>query len=378
MVYFADGVHFNGSLVKLSSRSCPALLLGSNAGVSAGIGSIFCATFRVPFPTAEWPEFDPSNGTRQRVEKDIAHAFEGARPPSLSKSRALLVVLSGKVVGKRFAPGVTKSTPLQSWSMSKSFLHAALGILIADGILQPQQPVNAPEWRFGNDLRSRITIRQMAQMTDAGALQMLFGAGRGDVGTFAAKSRHRWEPGTHWSYSSGSANILSRMLRDSLGGAAAYQAFLRERLFKPVGITSAVAEIDASGTWIASSYLHATARDYARFGLLYLRGGAWDGKQVVPMDWINVGRIPTFASHGAYGALFWLNVANPDTGQNAISWKLPADLFMARGFGGQFIAIIPSRDAVIVMLNTAYTDQIEPTTDVIAGIIDELPVVPQR
>jgi CubicO group peptidase (beta-lactamase class C family) len=162
------------------------------------------------------------------------------------------------------------------------------------------------------------------------------------------------------------------MLRDRLGGREAYLRFLRERLFAPLGIRSAVAEFDASGTWIGSSYLHATARDYARFGLLYLRGGVWAGQQIVPRDWINIGRIPTMASLGAYGALFWLNAADPETGRSSISPKLPADMFMARGFGGQFIAIIPSRDAVVVMLNAAYAEDPKPIIDVLANIIDAL------
>jgi hypothetical protein len=202
---------------------------------------------------------------------------------------------------------------------------------------------------------------------------MLFGAGRGDVGAFAAKSDRAFAPGTHWSYSSGSANILSRTLKDRIGGREAYLAFLREKLFLPLGIKSAVPEFDASGTWIGSSYIHATARDFARFGLLYLRGGNWAGQQIVPRDWVNIGRIPTMASRGAYGALFWLNATNPETGKSAISPKLPADLFMARGFGGQFIAIIPSRDAVIVMLNAAYADDTGPIIDVVANILDALP-----
>lgn len=339
----------------------------------------------VAFPTENWPEFDAANGTRRQVEHAMSPAFEGQRPAALERSRALLVVWQGKIVGERYSQDVTQNTRLQSWSMAKSFLHAALGIAIGDHLLSPQQPVGAPEWRSDVDPRRTITIRQMAQMTDgldfreqytdatASALQMLFGEGRGDVGAFAARSDRAYAPGTHWSYSSGSANILSRMLKDHLGGRDAYLRLLRERLFQPLGIRSAVPEFDASGTWIGSSYIHATARDFARFGLLYLRGGMWDGQQIVPRDWVNIGRVPTMASRGAYGALFWLNAADPETGKSAISPKLPADMFMARGFGGQFIAIIPSRDAVIVMLNAAYAEDTKPIIDVVANILDALP-----
>jgi CubicO group peptidase (beta-lactamase class C family) len=118
--------------------------------------------------------------------------------------------------------------------------------------------------------------------------------------------------------------------------------------------------------------VHATARDFARFGLLYLRGGTWDGTQIVPRQWVDVARTPTLASKGAYGALFWLNAPNPDTGAPAIDAALPTDMFMARGFGGQFIAVIPSRDAIIVMLNVAYAGDTKPITALVADVLKAL------
>ena len=269
--------------------------------------------------------------------------------------------------------------------MSKSFLHAALGLAIADGKLEPTALAPVAEWQDAADPRRTITLRQLAQMTggldfreqyddpSAGVMQMLFGAGRADVGRAAAQTAFAHPPGTVWSYSSGSANILSRVLRDRIGAREPYRAFVFTRLFAPLGITSAVPEFDASGTWIASSYVHATARDFAKFGLLYLRGGMWDGKQLIPRDWVDVARTPTLASKGLYGALFWLNARNPDTGAPALSPDLPDDLFMARGFGGQFIAIVPSRDAVIVMLNVAYSNDNAPIIALVADILKALP-----
>ncbi|MEQ1753023.1 MAG: serine hydrolase [Micropepsaceae bacterium] len=344
----------------------------------------------VPYPTQQWPEIGNSDPLRIAVTSSIAPAFEGVRPKALARTKALVVVWSGRIVTERYASGVQSGTRLQSWSMAKSLLHAALGVAIADGKIRSQGLVDPPEWRRPNDPRHPITVRQMAQMTDgldfdenygdpkSPVMQMLFGSGRGDVAGYAAKSLFAREPGTFWSYSSGSANILSRKLRDTLGGKHAYLEFLRRRIFLPIGMTSAVAEFDASGTWIGSSFIHATARDYARFGLLYLRGGAWNDKQIVPREWVNVGRTPTLASRGAYGALFWLNAVNPNTGRNAISSRLPEDMFMARGFGGQFIAIIPSRDAVIVMLNAAYGDDVQPIIDLIADTVDSLPTLDGR
>lgn len=344
----------------------------------------------VPYPTHEWPEIRSDDPNRATIGAILERAFTGQRPAAFARTKAVLVVSLGRIVAERYADGITKDTRLQSWSMSKSFLHAALGLAIADGKLDPAAPAPVPEWHEAIDQRHAITLRQLAQMTDgldfreqyddptSDAMQMLFGGGRGDVGKAAARSRFAHAPGTVWSYSSGSANILARILRDKIGAHEAYRSFLQTRLFAPLGIASAVAEFDASGTWIGSSYVHATARDFARLGLLYLRGGVWDGKQLVPRDWLEVGRNATLASKGRYGALFWLNARDPDTGAPAFSADLPDDMFMARGFGGQLIAIIPSRDAIIVILNADYTNENKPVAALMADILKALPKLPPR
>jgi CubicO group peptidase (beta-lactamase class C family) len=339
----------------------------------------------IAFPTQEWPEADPADPRRAQINAILDRAFTGQRTESLARTKAIVVVNGGRLVAERYAEGISRETRLQSWSTAKSFLHAALGAAIAEGKLDPQSPAPAPEWQTNGDARKAITIRQLAQMTSGLAftesytdpagetMQMLFGAGRGDVAHAAASLPSIHQPGTHWFYASGSANILSRVLRDTLGGREAYRAFLQTQLFEPLGMKSAVPEFDASGTWIGSSYVHATARDFARFGLLYLRGGLWDGKQIVPRNWIDIGRTPTLASKGEYGALFWLNAPNPDDGIPATSPHLPVDTFYARGFGGQLIAIVPSRDAVIVMMNAAYTDDASPIVALLADVLKALP-----
>jgi CubicO group peptidase (beta-lactamase class C family) len=341
-----------------------------------------------PYPTAAWPEMEATSAARRDVEAVVARAFADGRPEALAKTKAVLVVSRGLIAAEQYADGITRDTRLQSWSMAKSFLHAALGLAIAQGKINPQAPAPVPEWQSDGDARKAITIRQLAQMAsglafreDYGnahseAMQMLFGDGRGDVGRAAASTPAVHAPGTFWSYSSGSANILSRVLRDALGGGAAYHDFLKTQLFAPLGMTSAIAEFDASGTWVASSYVHATARDFARLGMLYLRGGVWEGKQIVPRAWVDVGRTPTLASKGQYGALFWLNARNGDTGKAAIAEDVPVDAFFARGFGGQLILIVPSRDVVIVMLNAAYSDDASAIVKLLADILKALPPSP--
>jgi CubicO group peptidase (beta-lactamase class C family) len=334
----------------------------------------------VPYPTIEWPEAKVS-----AVEAIVERTFTGTQPAALERLRAVVVIHRGQLVAERYSLGITRDTRLQSWSMAKSFLHAGLGLAIDDRRIDPDTRAPVPEWQNANDPRRPITIRQLAQMTDgldfredygdadAEVMQMLFGDGRGDVGRAAAQAKLRAEPGTRWSYSSGSANILSRILRDRLGGREAYRTFLHDKLFAPLGIKSAVPEFDASGTWIASSYVHATARDFARFGLLYLRGGMWEGRQLIPAAWANAARTPTAASNGYYGALFWLNATDRATGKPAVTDLLPTDTFFARGFGGQLVTIIPSRDAVIVMLNAAYTEDVAPIPKLLGDILNALP-----
>ncbi len=335
---------------------------------------------KTPYPTDGWAEYATGDPLRTAVEGIIGRAFDGSRPASLMRTRAMVVIVHGRLAAERYSQGVTAETRLQSWSVSKSLLHAALGIAIGDGKLKPDAPAPVPEWQGADDPRRAITLRQLAQMTDglsfredygdttSEAMQMLFGAGRGDVGASAARASLAHAPGNVWAYSSGSANILSRVLRDALGGREAYGAFVRDRLFKPLGMTSAVAEFDASGTWIASSYVHATARDYAKFGLLYLNSGLWEMRQLVPRDWARGAAQTTAASQGQYGALFWLNARNPQTGKYPVSDKLPEDVFFARGFGGQLIVIAPSQDAVIVMLNSFYGEESGPIVDLIADV----------
>lgn len=339
----------------------------------------------VPFPVPEWSEAVPGDPSRERLRAVAARSLDNPAETALARTRALVVVHGGRLVLEWYASGISERTRLQSWSMAKSMLHAALGIAMADRRLAAGDAANVPEWRGDGDPRARITLLQLAQMTDglrfdedyanpqSHVMQMLFGAGRGDVGASAARASLAHMPGTRWSYSSGSANLLSRKLRDALGGREAYAAFLRGRLFARIGMNSAVAEFDAAGTWIGSSYVHATARDYARFGLLYLRGGNWNGEQVVPRAWVERARTPTMASRGEYGALFWLNARDPDTGKPAISEKLPDDLFLARGFGGQIIAIIPSQDVVLVMLNVNYSDDATAIIDLVARLLNALP-----
>jgi CubicO group peptidase (beta-lactamase class C family) len=178
---------------------------------------------------------------------------------------------------------------------------------------------------------------------------MLYGMGHRDMAAFAASQPLAHPPGTVWCYSSGTTLILSRILHSLIGSESDYHAFPRRELFERIGMRSALLEPDAAGTFVGSSYSYATARDWARFGLLYLRDGTWEGARILPVGWVDYTRTPAPAApHGEYGAHFWLNAGAQDRGAPSPDPRAPADLFYASGHDGQVVAIVPSRDLVIV------------------------------
>jgi len=176
-------------------------------------------------------------------------------------------------------------------------------------------------------------------------IHMLFGTGKGDVAAFAADRPLAAPPGERFNYSSGTSNIVSGVVARSVGAGKPYEAFVADRLFGPLGMVSAVPGLDAAGTWVASSYLHATARDYARFGLLYLRDGTWGDRRLLPAGWVDAARRPRSvdADGSGYGTHWWL----VDDGRGT---------FAALGHEGQSITVCPALDAVVVRLGKTPTE----------------------
>ncbi len=255
--------------------------------------------------------------------------------------------------------------------MAKSVLNALLGILASDGFIELSVPAPVPEWQRPGDPRHAITIDRLLRMSSglqwsehytnplvSDVLEMLFGSGRHDMAAFAVSKRLVDAPGTRFLYSSGTSLILSRIVREfGTQSGAAYDEFPERRLFRPLGMRSAVLERDQAGTFVASSYLFATARDLARFGLFYLRDGVWEGKRLLPAGWVDYSRTPAPASlRGKYGAHFWLNAGRPDLGVPPPMPSVPRDLFYAAGKDGEYIVIVPSRDLVVVRLGVTPLD----------------------
>ena len=263
---------------------------------------------------------------------------------------AFIVLHDGAIVAERYRQGITADTRLLSWSMGKSFTNALVGLMAGDGLVDIHAPMDIPEWQ--GDGRAAITLNDLMQMQSGLEWNENYG-NRSDVnlmlhreedmGLFALSKPLMAKPGTHWYYSSGSTNIVMRYLRGKFASDAEFLAYLRSRLFEPLGIRNACFEPDMSGTPVGSSYLYVTARDYARFGQLYLDDGLAGPARILPEGWVDYTRTPASASQGGYGAFFWLN-------RNRTCPDAPEDMFSCQGHDGQEIYIIPSKNLVVVVL----------------------------
>ncbi len=293
-----------------------------------------------------------------RLEAIVARAFDERNPSRPQRTRAIVVLHHGRIAAERYAGGITAGTPLLGWSMTKSVMNALAGILVREGTWSLATPLPVPGWQSDDDARHAITLDHALRMSTGLAfdeettialpdvLTMLLA--EPDMAAFAAGKPLEAAPGARWQYSSGTSVILAGAMRQAFAGQAAYETFPRRALFDPLGMTSAVIETDTSGTFVGSSLMWATARDWARFGLLYLRVGVGDGTRILPEGWVAYTRTPAPADASRrYGAHVWLDV--PD-GYGASGAPLPADAFHAAGHQGQFVTIVPSRDVVVVRL----------------------------
>lgn len=321
----------------------------------------------VPWPTHEWPTGDvPAAVDAAGLDATLDRAFGPDPDPGFGESHAAVIVHAGRIVAERYGPGTDLDTPLLSWSMAKSVTHALVGILVEQGRLDPHEPLGVPEWRDPDDPRGAITLHQALRMVDglefnetyaipedpeadvalSHCIDMLFGEGRADHGAYTAARPAIHPPDTVFNYSSGTSNLIARRVCDVIGRGDEATAWMHQHLFGPIGMTSAVPGFDEAGNFVGSSYVHATARDWARFGLLHLRGGRWGDRQVVPADWVDDGRTTRAVDEEGnhYGAHWW---TAPD-GRGR---------FWASGFGYQRVVCVPATDLVVVRLgNTAEDD----------------------
>lgn len=322
-------------------------------------------------PVADKPLPDALPGApHMRNDVDYAAidaALDAAFADDKAATRAVLVVKDGAVVAERYAPGFSAATPFLSWSMAKSVTATMAGAAVHQGFVDLEAPAPVAEWS-GDAKRAAITWNDLLQMQsglafteiygdpNADAPRMLFRAR--DAGAVAAKKPLAHPPGTHWSYSSGTTNLLQRTLRETLeANDMGYHAFARDHLFAPLGMASAVLEPDASGTFIGSSFMYATARDWAKLGLFYLNDGVVEGVRMLPEGWSRYAAKSATASDRYYGAQFWLNHPGTD-GRPKYMPGVPDDAYLMAGHEGQYVLIVPDKRLVIV--RTGMTRGTEP------------------
>lgn len=331
-----------------------------------------------PLPVAE--EMEP--GARNDLEEAVRWAFSEPDPHRNRNTRAVVVLHRGRIVAEAYDDGFDRSMPLAGWSMAKSVTGTLVGIAADRGHLDPTGAAPVPEWQGEADPRGDITVNHLLHMSSGLAFDETY-SGFGDVthmlfavpsaGGYAARFPRVHPPGSHWQYSSGTTNILSRMLKHRLG-ADTYHRFPHSALFEPIGMTSAVIEPDPSGTYVGSSFLYATARDWARLGQLYLQDGTWRGRRIVPEDWVAFSRSPAPAARrGQYGAHWWLNRGPAHDSSARPFPSLPPDLYRASGFEGQQVMVVPSRDAVIVRLGMTPDERALDLNGTVRRILDALP-----
>jgi CubicO group peptidase (beta-lactamase class C family) len=286
----------------------------------------------------------------------LDHAFEEPTRVPSRRTKAVVVVHNGRIIAERYAAGVGIDTQLLGFSLTKSVMSALIGIMTGKGLLGPSIPAPVPEWYSSTDPRREIKIEHLLRMTTGLALdeawlgfdqssQMYM---HDDMARFAAGAALVAPPGTRWHYSSGTTQLLARIIRDSLGGPEQALAFAWRELFNPLGMRHVTLEFDGSGTFQGASNMLASARDWARFGLLYLNDGKIGGKPLLPDDWVEFSAKPTLNS--TYGAGFWTNRGGRSDASRRGPGTVPPDTFFAAGALDQRIIIIPSRNLIVVRL----------------------------
>jgi CubicO group peptidase (beta-lactamase class C family) len=296
----------------------------------------------------------------------LDHAFEETDTPPFRRTKAVVVVRDGRVIAERYANGIGIDTQLIGFSMTKSVVNALLGIMTEQGLLSPSIPAPIPEWRGATDPRREIEVLHLMRMTTGLALdetntgfdpssQMYLYR---DMAGFAVNAPMMAPPGKRWAYSSATTQLLARIIRDAAGGPEQTLAFAWRELFNPLGMRHVTLSFDGSGTLQGAANMLASARDWARFGLLYLNDGVIGDKRILQADWVDFSAAATLDTD--YGAGFWTNRSEHDNAKGRVRAGMPRDSFFASGNLGQRIVILPSQHMVVVRLG----DSVAPDGDI--------------
>jgi len=332
------------------------------AGGSTSGHRVRVARHQIQNAEMPWPMGSAAPSIRPELNDIVRDGFVEKDASAPLNTKAIVVVHEGRLVAEHYADGISVETPLIGWSMTKSVTNLLIGLLVADGKLVISEPAPVPQWRERKgDLRGRITTDQLLRMSSGLEFDEEYGlfsdvtrmlSNEPDMARFAA-SKPLAEPSRRpWSYSSGTTNILAGIVRRTVGGGTQeYYDFAQQRLFQPLGIHTATLELDAAGTFVGSSYMYASARDWARLGQFCLLGGRWQQQQFLPDQWMAYSTTPTPNNpSNNYGAHFWLNRSPEDPSKARIWTALPEDSFVMDGYQGQNVVMIPSEKLVVVRL----------------------------
>jgi len=340
-------------------------------------------------PTKQWPEGDatlaeqpPEGVDRALLRAGIDKVFTDTDPAQPIGTRGVVIIHRGRIIAERYGEGFDKETSHLSNSVAKSVMATLVGILVGQGQLHLDRPAPIAEWRAPGDPRGVITLEHLMRMTSGLAFEETYVKLKsditmqyigGDLAGYSASKPLEAAPGTTWHYSTGTSNILGRIVREAAGpDMSAGFAFPRKALFEPLGMRTAVLEPDAAGNFIGGSSFYASARDYGRLGLLYLQDGMWAGRRILPEGWVDYVRTPTPGSEGRYGAQFWLFAKRPGR-----ETTMPPDMFNMNGHLGQHVVIIPSRDLVVVRVGQSEFDNWNPSA-LVEDILRALPTPAEK
>jgi CubicO group peptidase (beta-lactamase class C family) len=311
----------------------------------------------------------------------LDRAFAEPRRPPFRHTMAVVVLKDGRVAAERYAPGYGIDTPMLGWSATKSVISALTGILAREGKLAVDAPAPVAAWQNPDDPRHAITIDHLLRHTSGLSLNASLASAfdrvnrmkylERDMAGFAESSDLAATPGSAWNYHDGNYLILSRLIRDAAGGHASDVLQLaRTELFEPLGMRNVTLEFDMTGTPEGSSQMLAPARDWARFGALYLDDGVIGGKRILPEGWANYSAAPAPSGWAGYGAGFWTNRGDSYGAKYRTGLGWPAESFYASGTFGQYVIIVPSQRLVIARFGiSGNRHDIEGVSRLVADIV---------
>jgi CubicO group peptidase (beta-lactamase class C family) len=319
----------------------------------------------------------------ERLRAALDRAFLEPDHPPYRWTKAVVVAHDGRIVAERYAPGCGVNTPLLGYSTTKSVMSALVGILVRQGRLSVEQPAPVAAWSHPGDPRHAITIDNLLRMTSGLSLdesdsplspvaRMLYL--ERDMAGYAESTGLEAKPGSTWNYTSGNTLIVSRIIRDAVGGqATGVLRFADDELFAPLGMRNVTLEFDATGTPVGSTYMLAPARDWVRFAMLYLNDGVVVGRRILPEGWVRYSTTPALDT--GYGAGFWTNRVGGHIPWSSALWSIPGaprDSFYARGLLGQYVVVVPSERLVVARFGVSHGPgaDIEGVGHLVADAID--------